>query len=123
MRKYIYTPINSLLSKDSLQIFDDYGKPINFVFVESVPGEEKHLVVGVYFLIEENGLVQKSFSSEQCKSVNVNLSSQKKARYTICFISKTVICGSVFKSLKITQNGKVIPIVKGLFSATFTEKL
>jgi hypothetical protein len=121
--KYIYTPINSLLSQDSLQIIDDNGKPINFIFVESVPGEEKHLVVGVYFLWEENALVQKSFSIQQCKSVNINLSSQKKARYTICFTSKTVNCGSVFQSLTITKDGKRIPIVKGLESATFTEKL
>jgi hypothetical protein len=121
--KYIYTPMNSLLSQDSLQIIDDNGKPINFIFVESVPGEEKHLVVGVYFLWEENALVQKSFSIEQCKSVNINLSSQKKARYTICFTSKTVNCGSVFQSLKITKDGKEIPIVKGLESATFTDRL
>ena len=121
--KYIYTPINSLLPQDSLKVFDDNGRPINFVFVESVPGVEKHLVIGVYFLKEENALVQKSFSSEQCKSVNVHLSSQKKARYTICFTSKTVDCGSVFKSIIISKDGKVIQIVKGLESATYTEKL
>jgi hypothetical protein len=121
--KYIYTPSNSILSQDSLRIVDDNGKMINFDLVESVPGEEKHITVGVYFLVNENTLVQNSFYKEQCKSINIYLSIQKQVRYTVCFTSKTVKCGSAFDRLTVSRNGQEIPIVKDLESVYFTERL
>jgi hypothetical protein len=121
--KNLYTPTNSLLSRDSLRIVDDNGKNIIFDFVESNPSDERYFVVGIYFLLGETEKVAKSFSNEQCKSVNVYLSNLKRVRYTMCFTSKTVKCGSAFDRLIVNKNGREIPISKGLESAKFTDRL
>lgn len=120
--KYLYTEINPIYNKDSLQVLD--ANRNSLVILNRLRVEQNPPYIEYYSLSFGNIYNQQtdaaSFNSEICKDYFVRYNYNQFDTIRACFKAKKTECGSVFETLKVFHKGQLLTTVNNRASASIT---
>lgn len=111
--QYLYTENNSLYNKDSIKILDPNGTPLFLLFSHNqLSGNPVTFWIINFGNIYNPQTDNKSFDTEICKDYIIKYTYSESDKLQVCFKSKKTECGSVFETLKIYHNSKLVDSVE-----------
>lgn len=107
--RYLFSEINPLYNKDSLQIFDPNGTSLLILSsAKQIPNTFDTYLVLSFGPLYNVQMDSKSFDSEICKKYIIKYAYNETDTVTTCFKSRRTECGSVFETLKVFHKGILV---------------
>ncbi len=120
--RYLYSEVNPLYNKDSLKVYDQYGRSL--IILKLLRSAPDNALQGIYALsfgdIYDARTDAAAFNSEFCKTYFVRYNATETDTIKACFRVLKTECGSVFNPIKVYNKGQLLDSAANTASAHIT---